>query len=215
MESRGIVLKSKNLGDGLRSLSLFTELLGRLNVIVKVKRGEFPLKYEPFSVTHFKLLQKGDRFEVVEGRLIKENFPKNQTELLYRSKLVKLLIPHQLSPNRKLFELLDRYLPIKRELPLAYGMFLSKLLFVEGIAPRLNRCVECGKREVWGFSPKKGGVVCKSCFREGELRWNLALSIEARKLIKEPFSKVVKSYSRKLLPQIVRAFEEHYKERTT
>jgi DNA repair protein RecO (recombination protein O) len=94
-------------------------------------------------------------------------------------------------------------------------MFLSKLLFIEGLTPCLNRCVVCGKDELWGFSPKEGGVVCKRCSREGELRWSRAHSVEARRLIKEPFSKVVTGYRRELLPQITRAFEEHYRERTT
>ena len=49
METEGIVLKSKNLGDRLRHLSVYTRKLGKINLIVKVKASDFPLKYEPFS----------------------------------------------------------------------------------------------------------------------------------------------------------------------
>lgn len=213
METKGVVLKAKRLGEGLRALSLYTELLGRINVIVKVKRGEFPIKYEPFSVTLFKLLQKGERFEVQEAKLIRENFPQSQEELLYRTRLVRPLLNSQFPGSQKLFKLIEFYIPLKEELQLAYSMFLSKLLFIEGLFPEVRKCISCGSKEVVAFSVKRGGVVCKRCTGEGDLKWNRELSRELIKLTKRPFGEVRREYRQELLPRITELLVSHLKER--
>jgi DNA repair protein RecO (recombination protein O) len=213
METKAVVLKSLRLGEGLRALSLYTELLGRVNAIVKVKRGEFPIKFEPFSVVQLKLLQKGERFEVQEAKLIKENFPRSSAELHYRSKVVKPLIKMELPGSKKLFRLIESYLSIEEDFEVAYPMFLSKLLFLEGLYPQLRRCVKCGSGAIAAFSVKRGGVVCPVCKEEGEIGWSREHSRELVKLTKEPFKKVRGEVRRELLPQITRALEGHLKER--
>ncbi|WP_456342693.1 DNA repair protein RecO [Thermovibrio sp.] len=213
METRGIVLKAQRLGEGLRALSLYTELLGRVGVIVKVRRGEFPVKYEPFSITRFKLVQKGDRFEVKEAKLIEENFPANQAELLYRARLVKPLLKMELPGSKKLFGLVESYLKIKEEFELAYPMFLSKLLFIEGLFPEVRRCVSCGRRKVVAFSVKRGGAVCSRCREEGDYKWSRELSRELIRLTKKPFEEVKGDYRRELLTPITRALSGHLRDR--
>ncbi len=213
METRGVVLRALNLGEGLRALSIYTELLGRVGIVVKVKRGEFPVKYEPFSVSQFKLIQKGDRFEVKEAKLIKENFPRSIQELHYRARIVKLLLKTELPGSEKVFKLVENYLSINEAFELAYPMFLSKFLFLEGLFPEVRKCVSCGKREIAAFSVKKGGTVCRRCQAEGNIRWNKELSKEVIKLTKKPFEEVRKDYKRELLPKITQVLEGHFKER--
>ncbi|WP_457681708.1 DNA repair protein RecO [Thermovibrio sp.] len=212
METKGIVLKSLRLGEGLRALSLYTELLGRVNAIVKVKRGEFPIKYEPFSITHFEIVEKGERFEVKKGKLIKENFPKSWEELLYKSQIVKPVISSQFPSSKKLFKLIEYYLSIKEEFPLARVMFLSKLLFIEGLFPEVKRCVSCKSPQIAAFSPKRGGVVCKRCRKEGDISWSRSESGELLKLTKKPFEEVKRSYERELLPKLETALKAHLRE---
>ena len=93
---KGVVLKSKLLGDSLRGLSLYTDKFGSVNAVVKVKKGEFPLKFEPFSFSSFKLKELGDRREIQEGRLIRHHFPENYRELHYRSRLSQLFLTYRL-----------------------------------------------------------------------------------------------------------------------
>jgi len=213
METKGIVLKTLRLGNGLRAIFLYTELLGRVNAIAKVRRGEFPIKFEPFSVARFKLLQKGERFEVQGAKLIKENFPKTPALLQYRARVVKPLIGMEVPGSKKLFKLIESYLSIEEDLEVAYPMFLSKLLFIEGLYPQLRRCVACSSREIAAFSVKRGGVLCPRCGEGEELAWSKEHSKELVKLTKEPFRKVKESSRRELLPQITRALEGHLKER--
>jgi len=207
METEGIVLKSRDLGDRLRHLSVYTERLGKLDLLVKIQSKEFPLKYEPFSVTLFKLKQKGEKWEVSESKLVKDNFPKNREELLYRAKISRLLLPLQLPPDRKVYRLVKMYMG-ERGAPPTYTAFIMKFLFLEGLMPRLFKCVECGSREISGFSVEKGGVVCKKCKSDEDLSWKRKVSEEAYRLTKEPLEKLKKNKF-KWLSLIETAAERH------
>ncbi len=212
METEGIVLKSKNLGDRLRHLSVYARKLGKINLIVKVKASEFPLKYEPFSITLFKLQQKGEKWEVLEGKLLKENFPKNREEFLYRSKVARLIAPLELPPNEKLYRLIEKYVA-EEGAPPTYTAFLMKFIFVEGLMPRLFRCVKCGSPAITHFSVKQGGVVCKKCYDREDIRWNRETSKEAHTLTKEPLNRL-KTMDFKWLNLIETAAEKHLRYRT-
>ena len=213
MKTEGVVLKSKVLGEGLRALSLYTKKLGRLNAIVKVQRGEFPLKYEPFSVSEFTLSQKKERFEVVKSKLLEENFPRNSEELNYRAKISRLVIPLPIPGNHKLFTLIRSYLKVKSEFELAYTMFTAKFLFVEGIFPQLRKCVCCKSKEIVGFSLEKGGVVCRKCAKGELLSWNRELSALTVKLTKEPFKKMVGKVKKRELKKVKELLLSHYAKR--
>ena len=212
METEGVVLKSRDLGDRLRSLSVYTEKLGKLNLIVKFSSKDFPIKYQPFSITHFKLLQKGERWEVLEGKLVEENFPKNREELLFRSKVSRLLAPMELPPSVKVYRLVKKYIG-EGGAPPTYTAFLMKFLFLEGLLPQLFRCVECGSRNISHFSVKRGGVVCRKHSREGDLSWNREVSLEAYRLTKKTL-KELKTEEFKYLSLIERAAERHLTYRT-
>lgn len=212
METEGVVLKSRDLGDRLRHLSVYTERLGKLNLIVKVQSKEFPIKYEPFSVTRFKLQQKGEKWEVLESKLVEENFPTNRKELIYRAKVSKVLLPLDLPPGKRLYRLVKMYMREKGAPP-TYAAFLMKLIFLEGLMPRLFRCTECGSREIAGFSVEKGGVVCRKCKEEKDLNWKKAVSEEVYLLTKEPLEELKKRKFR-WLNLIETAAERHLKFRS-
>ena len=83
------------------------------------------------------------------------------------------LFPEQ-EANPRAFEALTRFLDLLDELPsLAprraalepLGLsFQLKLLWLSGYLPHVGSCAECGSDEAAaGFSPKAGGVVCRSC----------------------------------------------------
>ena len=209
METEGIVLRSRDLGDRLRHISVYTEKLGKIDLLVKVLSKEFPLKYEPFSLTLFKLNQKGDKWEVLESKLVKENFPKSTEELTYRAKVAKAILPLQLPPDRKTYRLIKMYMG-QGGAPPTYTAFLMKFLFLEGLMPRLFRCVECGSRKITGFSVEKGGVVCEKCKGEEDLIWKREVSEEAYRLTKEPLEQLKKKKF-KWLNLIERAAERHLK----
>lgn len=46
------------------------------------------------------------------------------------------------------------------------AIFYLKTLYLLGIAPTLNKCVECGNnKNLLGFVFSKGGLICKNCFK--------------------------------------------------
>ena len=208
MKVEGVVLKSKNLGDRLRQISIYSDKLGKVNLIFKYGLSEFPLKYEPFSISEFEVIQKRDRWELKGSRLIRENFPKSREELLFRSRISRLIYPYELQPSRRLFELIKTYISQREHLELSYVAFLSKFLFIEGIFPRIWRCVECGSPNLSGFSLKKGGVVCKKCRGREDFNWNREMSLQLKEITKNPLKKLKeRNFSR--LSDIGRVLEKH------
>lgn len=47
-----------------------------------------------------------------------------------------------------------------------YYYFSFKFLELLGYKPEVRRCVNHSDRETFGFNPKEGGLVCKSCFQK-------------------------------------------------
>jgi len=219
MKVKGFILKSKNLGENLRQIVVFSDKLGMLNLIVKTNKIPFPLSVDLFSLSQFELVQIGERFEVKQVKLIEHNFPKSFRHFVYMSKIAKLLSQFPLAKNEKLFQMVERYLKITEKFNLAYTMFLVKFAFVEGIFPVLNRCAVCKKaigkdEEVGGFSIKHSGIVCFNCKDNHALKWNLKDSKLTIKLAKEPFHKAkTQKLANAQLGRIRSTFEKYVVER--
>jgi len=216
MRSEGVVLSRKLLGNGLRSLTIYTERLGKVNALVKVERGDFPLKYEPFSISLFNFKFKGDRVEVEGAALVKPLFPTDLPKLKYLFKISSLLSGLSLPQNGKLYALLKSYLEVGKDYEVAFLMFLSKLLFLEGIFPQLSRCVKCSSKDFTFFSPEEGGVLCSRCAKENKLlfSWSRESSKLLLKLTKKPFKEVSQELStqeRRDLGKLLQPLTEHLK----
>jgi len=91
MELKGFVIYSRQIGEKLRYVTLYTDKLGKVGLIVKLKKGDFPLALDLFSLSRFKVLQKGNEFEPQEFKLIRPHFPLSKEEFFYLSKVCKLL----------------------------------------------------------------------------------------------------------------------------
>ncbi len=219
MKVKGFILKSKNLGENLRQIVVFSDKLGMLNLIVKTNKIPFPLSVDLFSLSQFELVQIGERFEVKQVKLIEHNFPKSLKHFIYMSKIAKFLSQFPLAKNEKLFQMVERYMRITEKFNLAYTMFLVKFVFVEGIFPVLKRCASCRKviresGEVGGFSHKHGGIVCSNCKDNHVLKWNLKDSKLTIKLAKEPFYRLkTQKINNVQLGRIRTTFEKYAVER--
>ncbi|WP_163328919.1 DNA repair protein RecO [Desulfurobacterium thermolithotrophum] len=214
MRLKGFVLRSKHLGSNLKHITAFTDKLGKVDFIVKLKRGDFPLKFDLFSLSSFQLNQKGEGYELKEADLIKSYFPESIEKFFYLSKISKLLIPYHLVESKKLFRLIEAYFSVEKSYSVAYTMFLLKFAFIEGIFPVLTKCVNCSSKKVISFSIEKGGVVCQSCVNSKSFSWNFELSKLALNLAKNSFEKMKDieiSYVK--LEKINKVFETHIKYR--
>jgi DNA repair protein RecO (recombination protein O) len=181
-KTEAVVLRSLRFGEADRVLHLYTLERGRVGAVAKGIRkttSRFGGRLEPLSHVEALFHQGSGELHTVTGvDLIQPH--SNAREDPYRlgvglvgCESMLRLFPEQ-EANPRAFEALTRFLDLLDELPsLAprraalepLGLsFQLKLLWLSGYLPHVGSCAECGSDEApAGFSPKAGGVVCRSC----------------------------------------------------
>jgi DNA repair protein RecO (recombination protein O) len=178
-KTEGIVLRSMDLGEADRVLTVLTPRLGKLRVIAKgIRRPRSRLGggLEPFSDVHL-VLAIGRTFDVVTQAALED------PHLGLRNDL------HSTAAAWYLVELADRFCEGSADshdafVLLAQGLaaldaapeevsreliarwFELHLLDAMGFRPELSRCLECGAEigpEGNGFAPVAGGVLGPEC----------------------------------------------------
>jgi DNA repair protein RecO (recombination protein O) len=176
-----IVLRTRPFGESDKIVSFLTEDLGKVTGIAKGakrSRRRFANSLEPFSVVNLHVreqphagllfivaadLQFG--FKRLLGSLEKISLAS------YMVEITEGLIPER-EENRPVFRHLNeglRYLEDNDASLRFLTLFELKLLRLTGYQPLLDRCKECGKHRRddfaghWQFSPREGGVLCRSC----------------------------------------------------
>jgi len=181
-KTEAVVLRSLRFGEADRVLHLYTLERGRVGAVAKGIRkttSRFGGRLEPLSHVEALFHQGSGELHTVTGvDLIQPH--SNAREDPYRlgvglvgCESMLRLFPEQ-EANPRAFEALTRFLDLLDDLPsLAprraalepLGLsFQLKLLWLSGYLPHVGSCAECGSDEApAGFSPKAGGVVCRSC----------------------------------------------------
>jgi len=171
-----IVLRSRDLGEADRLLTLFSPERGKLSAVAKgARRPRSKLAAGLQLFTHSDLqLAVGANLDIVTQVVIRHAFyPLRQdlTRLAYASYFVELTdrLTEERSPQRRLFALL-RHTLLHLEnglapVSLARGFELRAMSLL-GYEPELLSCVSC-RRPIapgpTGFSPALGGVICPRC----------------------------------------------------
>lgn len=170
-----VVLRTWNLGEADRIVSLFTREHGKVRAVARgVRRtsSKFGARLEPFShvdvqlaegrgqldvVTQAELLHEPllglnyDRFTAAEvlveaaERLVTED----NTPALPQYRLLLGAVVALARPDRPQVAVVDSY--------------LLRGLAIDGQAVILDRCAECGGPDAKWFTPIKGGSVCALC----------------------------------------------------
>ena len=209
-KTEAIVLRSMDLGEADRVLTVLTPRLGKLRVIAKgIRRPRSRLGggLEPFSDVHL-VLAIGRTFDVVTQVALED------PHLGLRNDL------HSTAAAWYLVELADRFCEGSAEshdafVLLAQGLaaldaapgevsreviarwFELHLLDAMGFRPELSRCLECGAEiapEGNGFSPVAGGVLGPEC---------LHAALAVRPIGAEGL-KVMRHLQRSTLPDVLR-----------
>jgi DNA repair protein RecO (recombination protein O) len=209
-KTEGIVLRSMDLGEADRVLTVLTPRLGKLRIIAKgIRRPRSRLGggLEPFSDVHL-VLAVGRTFDVVTQAALED------PHLGLRNDL------HSTAAAWYLVELADRFCEGAADshdafVLLAQGLaaldanpgdvsreviarwFELHLLDAMGFRPELSRCLECGADvgpEENGFSPVAGGVIGPECMH---------VALGARPIGSEAL-KVMRHLQRSALPEILR-----------
>jgi DNA repair protein RecO (recombination protein O) len=178
-KTEAIILRSMDLGEADRVLTVLTPRLGKLRVIgkgIRRTRSRLGGGLEPFSDVHL-VLAVGRTFDVVTGVALED------PHLGLRNDL------HSTAAGWYVVELADRFCEgsadshgafvllaqalaaldappdaVSREVVARW--FELHLLDAMGFRPELSRCLECGAQitpEGNAFSPVAGGVLCPSC----------------------------------------------------
>jgi DNA repair protein RecO (recombination protein O) len=175
------VLRSLRFGEADRILHLYTRDRGRVGAIAKgarKTRSRFGARLEPLSYVELVLHAGRGELETVTGAALLSAHASTREDAhslavgLIGAETVLRLFPEQ-ERNERVFAALTRFLDMldardtgwtRPELDPLGLAFQLKLLWLSGYLPRTASCAECGSvGPIVGFSPRAGGVVCRSC----------------------------------------------------
>ncbi|MBQ3705135.1 MAG: DNA repair protein RecO [Clostridia bacterium] len=180
-EHTAIVLRHVNYRDNDRMVTLFSPSRGRIDAIIRNCRK--PKSHnlnagELFALGDYMLMESGGRATVTSVHLIETFYALRQDyERLTCGTYVLSLTEAVIEPEQERQELFMLLLHTLSRLsfsdqpwrPLLSG-FLLHFAACEGFKPRLNHCVQCGKRMgeegPFFFDMAEGGLCCRECHEE-------------------------------------------------
>ncbi|MBA3587111.1 MAG: DNA repair protein RecO [Chloroflexi bacterium] len=178
-KTEGIVLRSMNLGEADRVLTVLTPRLGKLRVIAKgVRRTRSRIggALEPFSDVQL-VLAVGRTWDVVTSSSLEDphlglrNDLHSTAAAWYVIELADRFCEGS-ADSHEAFRLLAQALsaldapPAEVTREVVARWFELSLLNAMGFRPELARCLECGAQiepEGNAYSPVGGGVLCPAC----------------------------------------------------
>ncbi len=173
----GIVLRTYKLGEADRIIILFTRGHGKVRAVAKgVRRtkSKFGSRLEPGGVVALQLYE-GRNLDVVtqvETEQLHANLRGDMDRFGRATVLLEIVdqVGQEGEPNPALYKLLAGALAeLDRDgNRLVVPAFAAKVLALEGVAPMLEACVNCGSTErLVSIEIHEGGVLCHNC-RRGE-----------------------------------------------
>lgn len=170
----GIVLRTYKLGEADRIIVLMTRGHGKVRAVAKgVRRtgSKFGSRLEPGSYIQVQLHEGRGDLDIVTQTETVEPYRRTREDLSRLSRAASLLeAVDQLAQEReatpRLFDMLLGGLRTVDESNPAMisAAFYLKLLAVEGVAPELDACVDCGEQGgPFALALEAGGVRCTSC----------------------------------------------------
>lgn len=181
IEVRGLVIKTVDIKETDRLITIFTEQMG---VLTALARGARSLKSRKMSSTmqfcysDFVLYIKGDKYWVKEAELIESFFDIRKTieGLALANYITEVLSDVTIAESDKnLLRLsLNSLYAIasgKYEIDKIKAVFEMRAAAILGFMPDVISCHRCGERlGEFFFSIMAGSIECQKCHREAELR---------------------------------------------
>ena len=173
---QAIVLKTINVGEADKIITLFTDSHGKIQAVVhgaRKAKSKFLSSTQMFSYCEY-ILYKGRSLYTISQCEIKESFQGiignlySLTYCSYLMELVDVLIQNE-EKNIELFSMLLKTMYLitdeKIDRELLIRAFELKAMSICGYMPNLNKCSICGSEpsNIVGFSSKLGGIVCAKC----------------------------------------------------
>jgi DNA repair protein RecO (recombination protein O) len=187
-----IVLKSINLGEADKIVTLFTQRYGKIKGVAKGARrvkSRFGASLEPLTYSNLiyfgkenTSLYKINSCDILESfSKCKGNFD-SLKRALFLSDFINSSL-RELDANVRIFELSLNTLRVfdkvegTRRLDIYLDIFALRFLSASGFAPKLTNCISCSKIPPQspfggdyriGFNILKGGIVCAGCLNGSE-----------------------------------------------
>lgn len=175
--TEAIVLRTRNLGEADKILTLFTKSRGKVNAVARGSRR--PRNHlmgvsQPFTHGAFLIFRGRNLDSVSQGTIIDSwlYLREDLLKMAYASYMVELVdrLTEEYDPNERVYSLLVATFGQLRtdglEMRLTRFFELNFLRLI-GIEPQLERCVGCDSIMTAGnelrFSPREGGILCPTC----------------------------------------------------
>ncbi|CAI2718221.1 DNA repair protein RecO [Nitrospina watsonii] len=176
--TQALVLRSMNLGDADKLVTLFTRDFGKVKVVAKAARrikSRFGACLEP--MTHLSLIYFGkehqdlyrlNQCDIVRSFQKVREHPQKFYTGIYFVELSESLIG-EAHPEIPIFDLLANALAKVEgpgDLETLCRLYEMRIMALAGYTPRLRHCIQCRKepQSRWvGFSYTRHGILCESC----------------------------------------------------
>ncbi len=178
--TEAVVLRTRNLGEADKILTLFTKDRGKVSAVARGSRR--PRNHlmgvsQLFTHSNFLIFRGKNLDSVSQGTIINAwlNLREDLLKMAYASYIVELVdrLTEEYDPSASVYSLLvavfDRLQIDGLETRLA-RFFELRFLRLIGLEPQLQRCVGCDTimtdtGNQLRFSPREGGVLCYRCQR--------------------------------------------------
>lgn len=181
-KANAIVLRSWDLGESDRIVSLYTMEFGKIRVVAKgVRRISTRFGSSTLPFTCIKVMfygnERNELKTISQTEIVKsfQGIRESLEGILYGSVLLELTehLINGTHRDERIFRLILKYLTwIEHETGgIILYSFCFKLLCMLGFRPSLSNCVVCRQvspvigNKVW-FSREDGGIICPACLRE-------------------------------------------------
>jgi DNA repair protein RecO (recombination protein O) len=172
---QAVVLKSINLGESDKIITIFSDKLGKIDVVVhgaRKHKSKFMASAQPFCYGEY-MVYKGKGMYTLNESHITDSFQgvlMNLDKLAYGSYFLELVdnLTEKENKNLKFLALILKVLYIlthdEINLPLLRVTMEFKAISIAGYMPQVFTCVKCkGKVSNGYFSLREGGLTCFNC----------------------------------------------------
>jgi DNA repair protein RecO (recombination protein O) len=194
-KSQALILRIIPFRDTSKIVTAYTAERGAVSLMAKGVRGpkpRFGAALELFALSDLVFYHRDSRELqfMSEATLLDPHLGLTRDPLRYAygSAVLEFLLRVLRGPEApgRLYEMSLRVLEVFENCPRVamagvFRAFELKAVSFLGHRPELYQCVECGREDTDGFSPRRGGVICSAC--EEEVHDVLSLSGSTRGLL--------------------------------
>lgn len=208
-KTEAIVLKSSNLGEADKIITLFSSDRGKIRAVARGARrprNRLMAATQPFCYSDF-LIFEGKNLDSISQCQIKESFFKIREDLekmlysTYIAELVNEFLPEGEADKAVFSLVLKTFYSIlnNHDIELITRMFELQFIAMMGYMPNLENCSICGAKLtefMIYFSPETGGALCSKCVSKTLDHFGAASKAQRCIKIKKATVEVLKSFLR-------------------